>query len=85
MFHKKGTKFRYKVTFVSGSGFADGSFVSLGWKRGTKSSNQGELRQKQAVSGKIDWNETVSMMCTLFRSGAAFEEKNMVITLSEVC
>jgi len=86
MFKKKrAVKLRYKITFVSASGIEDGAFVHVAWKRGSKNANHGETEPKEAVNGNVDWNQTVTIMCTLFTtSGTAtgYEEKDLVLTLT---
>ena len=87
MFRKKrAVKFRYTITFVSASGLNDGSFVHVAWKRGSKSANHGETSQQEVSGGSVDWNETVTVLCTLFSSGgtaSGYEEKDLVLTLTE--
>ena len=87
MFRKKrAVKFRYTITFVSASGLNDGSFVHVAWKRGSKSANHGETSQQEVSGGSVDWNETVTVLCTLFSSSSAasgYEEKDLVLTLTE--
>jgi len=86
MFKKKrAVKYKYKITFVSASGIDDGSFVHISWKRGSKSANHGETESNEAVGGNVDWNESVSILCTLFTaSGTAtgYEPKELLLTLT---
>jgi len=78
-------KYNYKITFVSASGVEDGSFVHLAWKRGSKSSNHGETESKEAQNGSVDWNETITIPCTLFKSSSTttgFDPKEISLTLT---
>jgi len=86
MFRKKrAVKYTYKITFVSASGVEDGSFVHIAWKRGSKSSNHGETEQKEAQNGSVDWNETITIPCTLFKSSGSptgYDPKELILSLT---
>jgi len=86
MFRKKrAVKYSYKITFVSASGVEDGSFVHIAWKRGSKSANHGETEQKEASNGSVDWNETITIPCTLFKSSGTstgYDPKELSLSLT---
>ena len=85
MFKKKrAVKHRFKITFLSASGLPEGSAVRLSWKRGAKSQNHGETALQTVENGEVSWNESVSILCTMFGTSAgAFEEKDLSLTLLE--
>ena len=86
MFKKSvGVKYNYKVTFGKCTGLKPDSYISINWKRGRKDENRGETMKKKAINGEAEWNETITMVCTLIRSGkgASYDEKEMVITLND--
>lgn len=81
-----GVKYNYKVTFVKCTGLPVDSLINVNWKRGRKKENHGETKKKKAVGGEVEWNETISMVCTLFRKSKksqGFEEKEIILTLEE--
>jgi len=86
MFRKKrAVKYKYKITFVSASGVEDGSFVHVSWKRGAKSVNHGETESNEASNGNVDWNQTVTINCTLFTSSGSstgYEPKDLLLSLT---
>lgn len=85
MFKKKrAVKHRFKITFLSASGLPEGSAVRLSWKRGAKSQNHGETALQTVENGQVLWNESVSILCTMFgTSSGSFEEKDLSLTLLE--
>ena len=87
---RKGIKQKYKITFVSASNVPDGSNVCVSWKRGAKKENKGSSTSKSVKSGMVEWNETISIICTLFKDGVVFDAKvenanRKPLTLTERC
>lgn len=81
-----GVKYNYKVTFVKCTGLPPDSLINVSWKRGRKKENHGETMKKKAIGGEVEWNETIAMVCTLFRKSKkspGYEEKEIILTLEE--
>lgn len=74
---KNGVKQKYKLTFVSASGLTgavnEGTLLLVDWKRGAKKENKGVTQSKPLnKNGIVDWNETVTVLCTLFKDGVLY-------------
>ena len=70
-----GVKHKYNITFVSASYVPDGANVYISWKRGAMKENKGSIYSKPVKSGIVDFNETVAIICTLFKEGVGYEAK----------
>eukprot|EP01105_Mastigella_eilhardi_P014867 TRINITY_DN3386_c0_g1_i5.p1 TRINITY_DN3386_c0_g1~~TRINITY_DN3386_c0_g1_i5.p1 ORF type:complete len:619 (+),score=259.81 TRINITY_DN3386_c0_g1_i5:47-1903(+) len=80
----KGVKQRYHITFERANGLPDGARVVVAWKRGNKKGNKGAtVAATVAKGGTCEWNETVTMSCTLFKDGSKYDNKNIVFTLKQ--
>ena len=74
---KSGIKQKYKLTFVSANGLdgavSEGSLLLIDWKRGSKKENKGVTASKPLnKSGGVEWNETITVLCTLFKDGVIY-------------
>lgn len=85
-----GFKYAYTVTFNNCSGLSSDALASIVWKRGAKKENQGETTRKLATEGSVEWDETIAIKCTLFKSKGSgnggvikFDEKPIVISVCE--
>ncbi|KAH3745530.1 DIL domain [Pelomyxa schiedti] len=87
MFGKGNTiKQRYHVTFVSASNVVPNSSDELflvAWKRGAKKENKGHTAAAASKGGVVEWNETITMMCTLVKQGVMYDAKNISFTIKE--
>lgn len=84
-----GFKYLYTVTFNNCSGLSNSALASVVWKRGAKKENQGETSRKIAMEGSVDWDESITLKCTLFKSKGSggssikFDEKPMLLSVCE--
>lgn len=83
-----GYKYAYTVTFNSCSGLTNDVLASVAWKRGSKKENQGETSRKIVTEGSVEWEEAISLKCTLFKSKGSgstvkFDEKLMIVSVCE--
>eukprot|EP00727_Mastigamoeba_balamuthi_P000836 m51a1_g1075 hypothetical protein (517) ;mRNA; r:3666-5668 len=83
MFRSKGTRHEYRLTVVSASGLPDGEPVSVRWKRGSKGGNSGATARRLALAGRVAWDESATLSCTLFPSSipGVCDPKIVVFTL----
>ena len=72
---RKGVKQKYKIIFVSASNVPDNATLCVAWKRGAKKENKGSTSTKPVKAGLVEWNETVAIVCTLFKEGVIYDAK----------
>eukprot|EP01105_Mastigella_eilhardi_P011176 TRINITY_DN2581_c0_g1_i8.p1 TRINITY_DN2581_c0_g1~~TRINITY_DN2581_c0_g1_i8.p1 ORF type:complete len:895 (+),score=251.60 TRINITY_DN2581_c0_g1_i8:55-2685(+) len=77
-------KEKYNITFLKASNLPDGQVVVC-WKRGAKKGNKGQTQPRQPACGLVEWNETVTVQCTLVKEkSGSYEAKHMILALKEL-